>query len=35
LAVLRSAWINFDLIWTVTLRLIGLALLVSSGAQPS
>ena len=30
LAVLRSAWINFDLIWTAGLALAGLVLLLSS-----
>jgi hypothetical protein len=35
LAILRGAWINFDLIWTVALVLTGLVLLVSSGTQPS
>jgi len=35
LAVLRSAWINFDLVWSVALVLTGLVLLLSSGAQPS
>lgn len=32
LAVLRTAWINFDLIWTVALALTGLVLLLSSTA---
>jgi hypothetical protein len=35
LALLRSAWINFDLIWTAGLALAGLILLLSSAAQPS
>ena len=30
LAVLRSAWINFDLVWTVALVLTGLVLLLSA-----
>jgi hypothetical protein len=35
LAVLRSAWINFDLIWTAGLVLAGIVLLLSSGVHPS
>ena len=35
LAVLKSAWINFDLIWTAGLAIAGVALLLSSGLHPS
>ena len=35
LAHLRSAWINFDLIWTAGLVLAGIVLLLSSGVHPS